>query len=138
MTVGLEQANHYILEYVDNLLSEYNLGYENLFLCGFSQGAMCAIYSALMCPYKIGGVVSFSGILAAKGYVAQHCCSRPDFFLIHGAEDDKVRFSALAFTKQNLEKLGCSVETFEAKEVPHKIVSETVAAAESFIKKRIK
>ena len=36
MTVGLAEANQYIAEYVDNLLNEYGLGYEDLILCGFS------------------------------------------------------------------------------------------------------
>ena len=72
MTVGLAEADYYILQYVDTLLNEYSLGYDDLILCGFSQGAMCALYSGLMCPHKIAGVISFSGILAAKGYIEKH------------------------------------------------------------------
>lgn len=136
MTIGLEEANHYILEYVDNLLSEYGLGYEDLFLCGFSQGAMCAIYSSLMCPYKMAGVVSFSGILAAKGYVEKHYRSQPEFLLIHGEDDDKIRFCALEFSAKNLRSLGCRVETFGFKESGHRIMPEAMAEACRFIKSR--
>lgn len=138
MTVGLETANHYILEYIDNLLNEYGLGYEDLFLCGFSQGAMCAIYTGLMCPYKLGGVISFSGILAAKGYVERHYKSRPDFLLAHGTKDDKVRFDALDFTAEELKDIGCDVETFVVPDGEHKIMPEAADAACSFIRKRLK
>lgn len=138
MTVGLETANHYILEYIDNLLTEYGLSYEDLFLCGFSQGAMCAIYSGLMCPYKMGGVISFSGILAALGYVERHYNSTPDVLLIHGNEDTKVRFDAMEFTAEQLKSLGAYVDLFTAENAGHKIVPEAVDAAYSFIAKKIR
>ena len=126
MTVGLEEANHYILEYVDTLLSEYGLGYEDLFLCGFSQGAMCAIYSGLMCPHRLGGVISFSGILAARGYIENHGSSRPDFLLLHGDADNMVRFEALDFTARSLREMGCKVETAVIAGAGHKITEEAV------------
>ena len=138
MTVGLVEANHYILQYVDGLLSEYGLGYNDLILCGFSQGAMCALYSALMCPHKIAGVVSFSGILAARGYVEKHGKSKPDCLIMHGKDDDKVRFDALDFTRQNLLDLGCNVKTFELDTCGHRISSQAVDMACRFIKEKIK
>jgi predicted esterase len=137
MTVGLEEANHYILQYVDGLLSEYGLSYEDLILCGFSQGAMCAAYSGLMCPNKIGAVISFSGILAAKGYIEKHSKSRPEFLLIHGNNDDKIRFDALDFTNDNLQKLGCKTQTFMVDGGLHKISEEAVKEAVNFIKSKI-
>ena len=138
MTVGLVEANHYILQYVDGLLSEYGLGYNDLILCGFSQGAMCALYSGLMCPHKIAGVVSFSGILAARGYVEKHGKSKPDCLIMHGKDDDKVRFDALDFTRQNLLDLGCNVKTFELDTCGHRISSQAVDMACRFIKEKIK
>lgn len=136
MTVGLAEANQHILEYVDSLLNEYGLGYNDLFLCGFSQGAMCALYSGLMCPYKIGGVVSFSGILAAKGFLEKHSKSRPDCLLLHGIEDDKIRYDALKFTEANLNDLRCKTEVFGIAGAAHKITDMAVERAVSFIVKR--
>lgn len=136
MTVGLAEANHYVLEYVDTLLNEYGLSYEDLFLCGFSQGAMCAIYSGLMCPYKIAGVVSFSGILAAKGYLEKYSKSRPNCLLLHGKNDDKIRFDALSFTANNLRNLGCETSVFAVDGAKHKITDEAVATAYRFIEKQ--
>ena len=138
MTIGLAEANQYIAEYVDSLLNEYGLGYEDLFLCGFSQGAMCAMYTALMCPHKVAAVISFSGILAAQGYIAQHLKSRPEFFLLHGRCDNKIRFEAMEFTKQNLQELHCKVETCALEQATHRLVSEAVDKAVLFIKDRLK
>lgn len=138
MTVGLAEANYYILQYVDGLLNEYNLGYNDLILCGFSQGAMCALYSGLMCPHDIAGVISFSGILAAKGYIEKHGKSKPECLLIHACDDDKVKFKALDFTRQNLADLGCKVGVFEVESGGHKICSQAVERAYDFIKEKIK
>jgi predicted esterase len=135
MTLGLEESNYLILQYVDNLLQEYGLGYEDLFLCGFSQGAMCALYSGLMSPYRMGGVISFSGILAAKGFVERHFRSTPDILLIHGRQDDKIRFEASDFSADILHNLGCSVETYDVDAGRHKITPEGVEAAKQFILK---
>jgi len=136
MTLGLEEANHCVLQYVDSILSGYGLGYEDLILCGFSQGAMCALYSGLMCPHKIGGVISFSGILAASGYIEKHYKNRPECLLLHGMDDDKIRPDALAFTKQNLKELGCRVKTLEVENMPHKITEKAMDAAKMFIRSR--
>ena len=138
MTLGLAEANQYISVYIDNLLNEYGLSYENLFLCGFSQGAMCAMYTALMCPNKIGGVVSFSGILAAQGYLSQHLKSRPDFLLLHGRCDNKIRFEAMEFTKQNLQELHCKVETCALEQISHRLVTEAVEKGAAYIQSRAK
>lgn len=137
MTIGLEEASSYLLDYIDNLLNEYGLSYEDLFLCGFSQGAMLAIHLGLMCPYKMAGVVSFSGILAAKGYVEKHLKSTPDMLLIHGNVDNTVRFRALEFTSEALEDLGCCVQKFVAEDCSHRIDSSSVQKAAEFIKARI-
>ena len=137
MTLGLVEANHCILKYVDELLNKYELSYEDLFLCGFSQGAMCAIYTGLMCPHKIAGIISFSGILAADGYLKNHNLNTPDCLLLHGNQDDKIRVRALDFTAQNMKSLGCRVECCEIEGVSHQISLEAVKKAYSFIEKRI-
>lgn len=133
MTVGLEQAYQNIMEYVDNLLNEYQLNYQDLYLCGFSQGAMCAMYSGLMCPLKIAGVISFGGILAAQGYIENHCQSHPDVLLLHGQEDDRIRIGALDFTYANLQNLGCKVQKMSFADTPHRITDEQIEQAKKFI-----
>lgn len=135
MTVGLETAYQNIMEYIDNLLNEYQLSYSDLFLCGFSQGAMCAMYSGLMCPEKVGGVISFGGILAAQGYIENHYVSRPDVLLLHGELDEKIRIGALNFTVENLKKLGCKTQSYSFADTAHRITDEELTIAKDFITK---
>lgn len=133
MALGLEEARTYLDEYIDNCLNEYRLDEKDLYLCGFSQGAMLALYTALMRENKIGGVVSFSGILASCSFLHKHWRSTPNALLIHGNNDSLVRFEALDFTKNNLEKIGCNVETKAIENGQHRISEEGLAAAAAFI-----
>ena len=105
MTLGLEESFSYLNDYIEQCLNEYQLEDKDLYLCGFSQGAMLAIYTALMREHQIGGCVSFSGIMAGHKFLMKHAQSKPDMLLIHGDADNLVRFAAQEFTKKNLQNL---------------------------------
>ena len=135
MTLGLEEAFSYLNDYIDNCLNEYQLENKDLYLCGFSQGAMLAIYTALMREQPIGGCISFSGIMAGHKFLLKHAQSAPDTLLIHGDADNLVRFEAMDFTKKNLQSLGASVETYVVKGGQHRITPDGLEAAADFILK---
>lgn len=134
MSPGLEEALAYLNPYIDQCLCEYQLAPEDLYLCGFSQGAMLAIYAALMREEKIGGCISFSGIMAGRPRLMSHYKSTPDFLLVHGEIDNLVRFEAQEVTKNLLEGIGCHVETLSIKNGRHMITDEVLEAACNFIR----
>ena len=133
MTLGLEESFTYLNDYIDSCLAEYQLEDKDLYLCGFSQGAMLSIYTSLMRENKIGGCVSFSGIMAGYKFLMKHSQSTPDTLLIHGDADNLVRFEALEFTKKNLETLGSKVETYVVKGGQHRITEDGLEMATDFI-----
>lgn len=136
MGLGLAEAYSYLCEYIQERLDEYGLDAEDLYLCGFSQGAMLAIYTSVMFPQRIGGCVSFSGIITPHTYLAKHWQSHPEFLLIHGNADNLVRPEALNFTKKQLEKIGCPVKTYIVNEGQHKVTEDGLAEACGFINQR--
>lgn len=138
MALGLEEARSYLDEYIDNCLNEYQLEEKDLYLCGFSQGAMLALHTALMRENPIAGCVSFSGIMASHTYLSKYYRSRPNVLLMHGSEDNLVRLEALEFTKKNLEGLGCQVESKLINGINHRITAEELGLAYSFIHKNDK
>ena len=138
MTLGLEETYGYLMPYLEQTLSEYDLAYKDLFLCGFSQGAMVAIYTALMCPEEIGGLVSFSGIMAGHEYLLQHTQTHPRTLLLHGTKDVCLRPQAMEFTAKQLQKLGCSVSCKKIEGLSHSISTEAIETSVEFIKSIIK
>lgn len=135
MGKGFDEGYHYVSGYIENYLNEYQLEPKDLFLCGFSQGAMLALYTALRFPEKIGGCVSFNGILATPDYFMKHKAQTPPILLIHGDKDNLVRYGVMDYTKKHLKKLGCPVETYTIKGEQHRITEEGLIRAENFIRK---
>ncbi|MDD4557013.1 MAG: dienelactone hydrolase family protein [Alphaproteobacteria bacterium] len=136
MKLGILEAYEMITPYIDNLLSEYGLEDKDLYLCGYSQGATLAIFTALMREEKIAGLLSFSGILAPQEFLIKNHKSSPDVLLIHGTSDNQVRFEALAYTKKNLETCGCKVRTYVVNDGQHRISDEGIHEGYEFIAKR--
>lgn len=133
MALGLEEARSYLDEYIDNCLNEYQLQDKDLYLCGFSQGAMLAIYTSLMRENKIAGCISFSGIMASHRFLEKHYRSTPDTLLIHGCKDNLVRFDALDFTQKSLEQLGSYVQSYVVENGLHRISEDGLICARDFI-----
>lgn len=136
MRPGIEEAAYLLNNYIENCVQQYQIPYENIYICGFSQGATLAMYLSLMTEQKIGGCVEFSGILAPDDFLRKHFVSAPDFLLIHGTADNMVRFEALDFTQKELQKIGCKTETLAIENANHRITPEGIAAAIKFISKR--
>lgn len=137
MALGLEETCGYLMPYLEQTLAEYNLGFNDLFLCGFSQGAMAAIYTALMCPEKIGGLISFSGIMAGHEHLLKHAKSHPDALLLHGTGDKYLRLQSMDFTARQLRKIGCSVQCESIAGGIHNISPQSVKHAVGFIRQRM-
>ena len=136
MGPGLQEAYSYLKPYIDNCLLEYGLTEKNLFLCGFSQGATLAIYTALLCEEKVKGCITFGGMIAPHSFLTKNYLNAPDMFLIHGTADNLVRYEAMACTKKILKETGCKVETLTIPDENHRVTEDGVKAAVKFIKKR--
>ena len=133
MGQGLAEAYSYLDEYIEERLNMYGLEAKDLYLCGFSQGAMLALYYALRHEETIGGCISFSGILTPHTYLLKHHKSSPDVLLIHGNADNLVRFEALNFTRNLLEQMGCNVSTYVVEEGRHMVTEDGLAQALRYI-----
>jgi len=136
MGLGLHETFSYLNPYIQTCLLDYGLEAKDLYLCGFSQGAMVAIYTALMQEYEIGGCISFSGIITPYTFLNKHAVTKPDMLLIHGDADNLVRFEAQSFTQKQLSKIGCNVQTYIVPEGQHRVSEDGLLQAVSFIQQR--
>ena len=133
MGLGLAEAFSYLNPYLQERLDDYGLEAKDLYVCGFSQGAMVAIYVSLMQDEKIGGCISFSGIITPHSYLLKHARTAPDTLLIHGNEDNLGRPEAMAFTKRQLQQIGCDVQTCVIPGGQHRVTEEGLLRAACFI-----
>jgi phospholipase/carboxylesterase len=89
----IKEANIKLTSFIDEQLKRFNLSYSNLVLVGFSQGAMMAIYQALILKEQVRAVIAYSGRVIMPEMTNQATNSRPNICLIHGKEDSVVDFS---------------------------------------------
>ena len=135
MALGFEESYQYLERYIDNCLDLYQLESKDLYLCGFSQGAMLAIYTALRRKEKIGGCISFSGLVATTSRFKKRKANTPPMLLIHGTADNLVRYGVLDYSVQKLSEYGCPVETYTVDGGQHCITADGLSKAEEFIKR---
>jgi phospholipase/carboxylesterase len=108
---------------------------ENVFLVGFSQGAVMAVDTALRYPHRLGGVVALSGFVASPALLEaeRHPANRRiPIFLAHGTRDTVLPISIGRENHERLAAMGCAVEYHEY-DAAHRISSAEVKDIRAFL-----
>jgi phospholipase/carboxylesterase len=137
MANSVKNANKTLQNFINSQLERFKLSAENLFLVGFSQGAMMALYQGLIQSKKPAGVISFSGKLILPEMVSEKTLSKPEICLIHGESDSVLPFSNLAEAQLMLKENNISFEAHPIPNLDHSIDIHAIRLAQNFIKKRI-
>ena len=120
-------------EYIDNQLEKYNLGKEDFFLVGFSQGTMLALHASVR--RKCKGVVGYSGAFI-EGDLPDKVFKN-DILLVHGKLDAVVPVQRMKKAETSLINLSDKLETKVYEQLEHSINEEGLSLGCSFIKKRL-
>ena len=131
---AIKKSNDILKNFIELELKKLELSYKDLFLMGFSQGAMMAIYQGLAIEEKIAGVVSFSGRVILPEMIMQKTNSKPDICLIHGQEDSVLPFENFIEAKKILSEVDVPYQAHEVKGLDHAIDIHCVRYAQNFIK----
>ena len=105
---GTEASHKLITEYLEHLRTTYKLGWKNIVLAGFSQGAMMALYTAPRLPDAIAGVISFSGFMMWHTDLEGRPHQTIPALLLHGEADDVVPADASHDALKRLQSLAFS------------------------------
>ncbi len=122
--------------FIDDMQKKYNFRDRNTYIAGFSQGAMLAIWSALIRMQELAGCFSFSGLAAADEHLDHQIVSRPMVYLLHGKKDQTVLFKCLDYTKKWLqqENIPVAVKAFDT--LNHQISREELDFVSRIIGKK--
>ncbi len=121
--------------YLDTVLQSHRIDPSRLFLFGFSQGAMMAMYVAMR--RQVGGVCAFSGappgnFLPSKGVDASR---RAPVLMVHGRDDPVVPYDLSRNAGQCLESAGFAVDCHFPDHLGHTIDGDGMAAAMRFFQR---
>lgn len=125
----------YVKDFIEKQSYKLNIDYKNIFLVGFSQGAMVALASALRFDKKIGGVISFSGFQPdTKETLELELKTKQNILLIHGTDDLVVPYGLMAYSKNLLESFGIDVKTYTNIGVDHCINAQGLMVAVDYVR----
>lgn len=121
------RARALLAQFVEQVSLDYGIAPADLYLLGFSQGAMMAGTLALTRPDLMAGVVLLSGYLPLHAGLALDATSlkeRP-FFVAHGTLDPVIPIRYARETRDYLTAAGADL-TYREYEMAHQISYETL------------
>lgn len=128
-----------IPEFVNELVAEHDLDASRVYLCGFSQGAMMSLSSALSEPEKYAGIVAMSG-RAATEMIPEGIDSDKfkDFpiFVTHGTFDPVLPIENGRATKEILSRLPVDLE-YKEYPMAHEISQESLGDVSGWLTERL-
>ena len=130
---GIENSFSLLINYIDHQLNKYNLGKEDFFLVGFSQGTMLSLHTALR--RKCKGVVGYSGALLESSLPEK--VTKTDILLIHGNLDNVVPAERMKQAEKKLQNFNINIKTKIYENLEHSINEEGLLLGSDFIKKRL-
>ena len=136
MLAGVEAAAPKLNGFLDEVLQIMGLSDDQLYIIGFSQGTMMALYTMPRRAHACGGIIGFSGALLGGDSLQRDIQSKPPVLLIHGDADEVVPFDALAYASDGLKSAGIATQTMARHRVGHTIDQEGLAAAMRFLHER--
>ncbi len=119
-----------IQQFISQITDKYKADASQVYLVGFSQGAIMSYEAGLTAPDKVKGIAVLSGRIDAnvqRGIPANGAAKKLRIFISHGTADDRIKFeegkAAVAFLQKN----GIEPEFHEYKGMGHSISNEVIA-----------
>ena len=127
---AFEEKAGKLISYIDGVLADKKLKYENVVLAGFSQGAMLSLSLGLQLGVK--AVIAFSGLLLSP----ERCIRKKNtkVLLTHGIQDDVIPISAMHLTESALKNSGIEVRTAVSANLGHGIDDYILSRSVDFLK----
>ncbi|MFJ8067007.1 alpha/beta hydrolase [Psychrobacillus sp. NPDC096426] len=124
--------------FIENTIEEYSVDGEQIYLLGFSQGAILTQSLALVMGNKIKGIVALSGYIPAfvKEEYTKLSVDKLNAFISHGELDNKLPFEWGVASKDYFTGLGANV-TFKSYPVAHGVSAENHQDLVAFLEANI-
>ncbi|MDV7339399.1 phospholipase [Terasakiella sp. A23] len=134
MLDGAREAAPLVQDYIDGLMTQYDLQPHQVFLLGFSQGTMMSLHVGLRQKTPFAGIVGFSGALVGASVLAEEITSPCPTLLVHGTADEMLPVHAVDLAKKGLMKANLTPHVIKCENLPHSIDQEGAMAAAQFMK----
>lgn len=130
---GLAESRQLLLEWLTSLEASTGVPLNKTIMAGFSQGGAMTLDVGLTLP--LAAVCSFSGYLHYQPQVSENQ-TFPPTIIVHGKQDTVVPISAAQKARDELTKIGVSVDYHEF-DMAHEVQEPAIALFKQFIMERV-
>ena len=117
-----QQSRRQVLSFISKACAAYGVDSSQVFLMGFSQGAIMSYDMALAAPKKIKGVLALSGRMMEESKKLKTDWTKlaaVKFFIAHGYSDNVIKIADAEKAHEFLKSKKVTDLTYKAYEMPH-------------------
>jgi phospholipase/carboxylesterase len=132
-----EKSRLTIINFINQLKEKHSFNEEEIYLCGFSQGAIMSFSVGLTRPDKVKGIIALSGRVLSeiKPNIADEGKLKSlKTLIIHGKNDEVLSINYAHQSKSLLDSLHIQNDYFELN-MGHTITSEVIEIINKWLKK---
>eukprot|EP00835_Amoeboradix_gromovi_P007067 NODE_1032_length_1906_cov_0.115108.p1 type:complete len:203 gc:universal NODE_1032_length_1906_cov_0.115108:1456-848(-) len=98
---GLLKTKEYLYGLIKKEIND-GVNAKNIFIGGFSQGAVVSLLTGLTIPLEIGGVIALSGYLPIRYYIMKQQLTNVPIYMAHGTMDPVISYDMSQKSKKVL------------------------------------
>jgi len=135
----LANALTVIDKFINEIIENYPVNKNKLYLLGFSQGSIISMSYALTYPQRVAGVIAQSGYIPLESglQIDDTGIKGKPFILTHGIQDSMLPVDWARRSRDTLQKLGTKLEYHEFN-MGHNISAESLAMINIWLENQLK
>ena len=136
--VRLANALSVLDTFIDEIIANYPVNINELYLLGFSQGSIVSMSYALTKPHRVAGVIAQSGYIPHESGLqidAAGIKNKP-FILTHGIQDSMLPVDWARRSRNTLQNLETNLEYHEFN-MGHQVSGESLAIINDWLERQI-
>ena len=137
--VRLAYALNTIDSFIDEIIANYPVDTNKLYLLGFSQGSIVSMSYTLSKPKRVAGVIAQSGYIPHESglQIDETGIKNKPFLVTHGIQDPLLPVGWARRSRDILQNLETDVEYYEFN-MGHQVSEESLAVINTWLEKQIK
>ncbi len=134
----LANALNTVDKFIDEIIANYPVDKNKLYLLGFSQGSLVSMSYALTKPQRLAGIIAQSGYIPhdAGLQIDEIGIKGKPFILTHGIQDSMLPVDWARRSRDTLQKLEADLEYHEFN-MGHNITAESLAVINTWLEKQL-
>ncbi len=134
-----EASRKTLIAFLENAVSQYNLEATQIYLAGFSQGAIIGASVSLTRPDLVAGLVMMSGRILPEikpRLAPSIALTTQNIFVAHGSQDAKLPIRHAHASRDLLSSLGVNL-TYREYEMGHEIIQPEVVEIAAWVQAQL-